>query len=307
MDEINEVIIIGSGPAGLTAALYAARARLSPLVIAGSIWGGQLMTTTIVENYPGFPEGINGPDLMENMRKQAENFGAKIINVDVTKVNLNQDIKEVFVGDTMYRAKVVILATGASPRLLNIPGENEFWAKGVSSCATCDGAFFRNKVVAVVGGGDSAIEEASFLTRFATKVYVIHRRDEFRASKIMQERLTTEPKIEVILNTEIKEVLGSTKVQALRLFNKQTNSESELAVDGLFLAIGHIPNTAFLDEQLKLNPEKYLIADNGVYTGIDGVFVAGDVEDHVYRQAITAAGAGCKAAISAERWLQTLK
>lgn len=307
MDEINEVIIIGSGPAGLTAALYAARARLSPLVIAGSIWGGQLMTTTIVENYPGFPEGINGPDLMENMRKQAENFGAKIINVDVTKVNLNQDIKEVFVGDTMYRAKVVILATGASPRLLNIPGENEFWAKGVSSCATCDGAFFRNKVVAVVGGGDSAIEEASFLTRFATKVYVIHRRDEFRASKIMQERLTTDPKIEVILNTEIKEVLGSTKVQALKLFNKESNSESELAVDGLFLAIGHIPNTAFLDEQLKLNPEKYLIADNGVYTGIDGVFVAGDVEDHVYRQAITAAGAGCKAAISAERWLQTLK
>ncbi len=307
MDEINEVIIIGSGPAGLTAALYAARARLSPLVIAGSIWGGQLMTTTIVENYPGFPEGINGPDLMENMRKQAENFGAKIINVDVTKVNLNQDIKEVFVGDTMYQAKVVILATGASPRLLNIPGENEFWAKGVSSCATCDGAFFRNKVVAVVGGGDSAIEEASFLTRFATKVYVIHRRDEFRASKIMQERLTTDPKIEVILNTEIKEVLGSTKVQALKLFNKESNSESELAVDGLFLAIGHIPNTAFLDEQLKLNPEKYLIADNGVYTGIDGVFVAGDVEDHVYRQAITAAGAGCKAAISAERWLQTLK
>lgn len=307
MDEINEVIIIGSGPAGLTAALYAARARLSPLVIAGSIWGGQLMTTTIVENYPGFPEGINGPDLMENMRKQAENFGAKIINVDVTKVNLNQDIKEVFVGDTMYQAKVVILATGASPRLLNIPGEKEFWAKGVSSCATCDGAFFRNKVVAVVGGGDSAIEEASFLTRFATKVYVIHRRDEFRASKIMQERLTTDPKIEVILNTEIKEVLGSTKVQALKLFNKESNSESELAVDGLFLAIGHIPNTAFLDEQLKLNPEKYLIADNGVYTGIDGVFVAGDVEDHVYRQAITAAGAGCKAAISAERWLQTLK
>lgn len=307
MDEINEVIIIGSGPAGLTAALYAARARLSPLVIAGSVWGGQLMTTTIVENYPGFPEGINGPDLMENMRKQAENFGAKILNVDVTKVNLNQEIKEVFVGDTMYRAKVVILATGASPRLLNIPGENEFWAKGVSSCATCDGAFFRNKVVAVVGGGDSAIEEASFLTRFATKVYVIHRRDEFRASKIMQERLTTDPKIEVILNTEIKEVLGSTKVQALKLFNKESNSESELAVDGLFLAIGHIPNTAFLDEQLKLNPEKYLIADNGVYTGIDGVFVAGDVEDHVYRQAITAAGAGCKAAISAERWLQTLK
>jgi thioredoxin reductase (NADPH) len=303
---IHEVIIIGSGPAGLTAALYAARARLNPIVIAGSVWGGQLMTTTIVENYPGFPDGINGPDLMENMRKQAENFGAKVLNLDVTKVSLDKEVKEVHVGDKIFKSKSVIIATGASPRLLNIPGEQEFWAKGVSSCATCDGAFFRNKVVAVVGGGDSAVEEASFLTRFATKVYVIHRRGEFRASKIMQERLTTDPKIEVILNTEIKEVLGSTKVEGLKLFNNVTNVESELPVNGMFLAIGHIPNTAFLDDQLELNPEKYLIAEHGVYTGIDGVFVAGDVEDHMFRQAITAAGAGCKAAIVAERWLQTL-
>lgn len=305
-NKIHEVIIVGSGPAGLTAALYTARARLEPVVIAGSVWGGQLMTTTIVENYPGFPEGINGPDLMQNMRTQAEHFGAMILNEDVTKVSLDKEIKEVYVGEKLYRAKTVIIATGASPRLLNIPGENEYWAKGVSSCATCDGAFFRNKVVAVVGGGDSAIEEASFLTRFASKVYVIHRREEFRASKIMQERLTTDPKIEVILNTEIKEVLGGNTVGSLKLFNNVTKVESELPVDGLFLAIGHIPNTAFLDEQLELNPEKYLIAEHGVYTGIEGVFVAGDVEDHMFRQAITAAGAGCKAAIVAERWLQTL-
>ncbi len=306
MDNVREIIIIGSGPAGLTAAVYAARARLNPLVIAGTVWGGQLMTTTLVENYPGFPEGIDGPDLMENIRKQAENFGTEIINEDVTKILLNQEIKEVHVGSKVYYAKSVIVATGASPRMLSIPGEQEFWTKGVSSCATCDGAFFRNKVVVVVGGGDSAVEEATFLTRFATKVYLIHRRDELRASKIMQERLFGNEKVEVILNTEIKEVLGTTKVTALKLFNNVTNEESELPTDGLFLAIGHIPNTAFLDEQLELNPEKYLIADHGVYTGIDGVFVAGDVEDHIYRQAITAAGAGCKAAITAERWLQSL-
>ncbi len=306
MDDIKEVIIIGSGPAGLTAALYAARARLNPLVIAGTVWGGQLMTTTIVENYPGFPEGIDGPELMANMRKQAENFGTQIIDSDVTKVSLNQEVKEIHVGDTVYKARSIIIATGASPRLLNIPGESEFWAKGVSSCATCDGAFFRNKVVVVVGGGDSAVEEATFLTRFATKVYLIHRRNELRASKIMQERLFNNEKIEVILSTEIKEVVGTTKVTGLKLLDKDTNEEKELITDGLFLAIGHIPNTAFLDDQLAANPEKYLIADRGTYTGIEGVFVAGDVEDHIYRQAVTAAGSGCKAAISAERWLQSL-
>ncbi|MFS8131025.1 MAG: thioredoxin-disulfide reductase [Candidatus Dojkabacteria bacterium] len=302
-NQVYDVIIIGSGPAGLTAALYAGRSKLNVLVLAGTVWGGQLMTTTLVENYPGFPDGVQGPELMNKMLEQAKRFVSEVKFEDVTKVELTGEIKKVHVADKFYSSKVVIIATGATPKMLNVPGEDRLWTKGVSSCATCDGAFYRNMEIAVVGGGDTAMEEATFLTRFASKVHLIHRRDTFRASKIMQEKVLANPKIEVIYNTEIKEVLGDNAVSGLKLFNNKDNKESELKVEGLFLAIGHIPLTKFLAKQLEVNEEEYLISPDGVYTSIDGVFLAGDVEDHYYRQAVTAAGAGCKAAIVAERWL----
>ncbi|MEO6728501.1 MAG: thioredoxin-disulfide reductase, partial [Candidatus Dojkabacteria bacterium] len=282
---------------------YAGRAKLNVLVLAGTVWGGQLMTTTLVENYPGFPDGIQGPDLMNQMLEQAKKFVSEVKFEDVTKVELREEIKKVHVGDKFYSSKTIIISTGATPKMLGVPGEDRLWTKGVSACATCDGAFFRNMVIAVVGGGDTAMEEAMFLTRFASTVHLIHRRDTFRASKIMQEKVLENPKISVIYNTEIKEVLGDNLVTGLKLLNNKDNTESELKVEGLFLAIGHVPLTKFLEKQLEVDEEEYLIAKNGVYTDIDGVFVAGDVEDHVYRQAVTAAGAGCKAAIIAERWL----
>ena len=303
-NQIYDVIIIGSGPAGLTAAVYAGRARLNTLVLGGTVWGGQLQTTTLVENYPGFAEGVQGPDLMNMFLEQAKRFVSEVKFEDVTKVELTGEIKKVYVADKVYQSKSVIIATGAKPKMLGIPGEDTYWNKGVSAYATCDGAFFRNVEVAVVGGGDTAMEEAEFLTRFASKVHLIHRRDQFRASKIMQEKILANPKIEVHYNSEIKEVLGDDKaLNSLKILNNKDNTESELKVEGLFLAIGHIPLTQFLEKQLEVDEEEYVIAKNGVYTNIDGVFVAGDVEDNIYRQAITAAGAGCKAAIIAERWL----
>jgi thioredoxin reductase (NADPH) len=300
---MNEVIIIGSGPAGLTAAIYAARARLNPILFAGYTYGGQLMTTTEVENFPGFPDGIMGPELMGNMIKQAEKFGTVIKYENANKVEFTNEKKKVLADSGEYEAKSVIIATGATPKKLGIPGEDSFWAKGVSSCATCDGAFYRDLIVAVIGGGDSAVEEATFLTRFASKVYLIHRRDELRASRIMQERLKNDTKVEILFNTEVKEVVGDNFVTGLKIFNNKENLESELKVDGMFLAIGHTPITNYLNSQLELNAEGYIKSPDGVHTSVDGVFVAGDVEDYTYRQAITAAGAGCKAALSAEKWL----
>jgi thioredoxin reductase (NADPH) len=302
---MNELIIIGSGPAGLTAAIYASRGELKPLLFAGSKSGGQLMTTTKVENFPGFPDGVMGPKLMIDMIAQAKVFGTEILNEDITRVDFTGEIKKVYVGDKEFSAKSVILATGASSRTLGIDSENKFWGKGVSTCATCDGPFYREKIVAVIGGGDSAAEESSFLTKFASKVYVIVRKDVLKASKIMAERVLNNSKIEIIYHTEVKEVLGNENVTGLKILNSQTNVESELRVDGMFLAIGHIPNTKFLQGQVEIDELGFVKVKEGshTYTNIDGVFVAGDVFDHRYRQAITAAGMGCMASIDAERWL----
>lgn len=304
MSEIRNLIIIGSGPSGLTSAIYTGRANLEPLLFAGSSFGGQLMSTTEVENFPGFPEGIMGPQLMQNMVKQAERFGTKINYNNVTKVDLSSEIKKVYVGEEEFQAKSVIIASGSSPRKLGIDGEDEYWGKGVSSCATCDGAFYRGKKVAVIGGGDSAMEEATFLTKFADKVYIIHRKDSFRASKIMSERAIANEKIEVLWNTEVKEVIGEKTVTALNLYDNQSKITSTLEVDGMFLAIGHIPNTTFLEKQLDVDKLGFIKAENHTNTSIDGVFVAGDVHDHHYQQAITAAGMGCMAAIDCEKWLE---
>lgn len=298
----SDLIIIGSGPAGLTAAIYAARANLNPVVIAGTSWGGQLMTTTEVENYPGFIDGVLGPELMERMLKQAEKFGAKIVYENATRIE-KKDKFVVYTHQAEYLGESVIIATGAAPKKLGIKGEEEFWGKGVSSCATCDGAFFRNKVVAVIGGGDSAMEEATFLTRFASKVYIIHRKGEFRASKVMQGRAKTNPKIEIVLNTIVKEIKGEGVVKNVVLENAVNGKTSELTLDGVFLAIGHIPITDFLGNQIELTETGYIKSADGVKTSVEGIFVAGDVEDYKYRQAITAAGAGCKAALEAEKWL----
>jgi thioredoxin reductase (NADPH) len=303
---MERVIIIGSGPAGLTAAVYAARANLHPLVLAGGLYGGQLMLTTEVENYPGFPEGIQGPDLMIRFREQAERFGARIENVDVTAVDFAQRPLVVRTSDERYEAETAIVATGANARWLDIPGEERLRGRGVSSCATCDGAFFRDKRIVVVGGGDSAAEEALFLTRFGRRVTVIHRRDRLRASKIMADRMSAHEKIDFIWNTVVEEVLGDTHVTGLRLRNVEDGSTYDFETDSLFVAIGHTPNTAVFAGQLDLDDLGYVVSPDGTATNVEGVFVAGDVNDHRYRQAITAAGAGCRAAMDAEKYLEAV-
>ena len=303
MREKYDVVIIGSGPAGLTAAIYSARARLKTVVIAGQEFGGQLMGTTLVENFPGFPEGIMGPELMMNMVKQAENQGAQLVYKLASSVSVSDDEKVVTADGIEYEAKAVIVSVGSSPRKLDIPGEKEFWGKGVSTCATCDGAFYKDKVVAVVGGGDSAAEEVTFLTKFVSKAYLIVRRDEMRASKAMQERVHADPKIEVIWNSEVKEVVGKDSVDSLAVYNNKEDSMSELEVDGIFLAIGHIPNSQLLADQVELDEMGFVKVSDRTMTSVPGVFVSGDVHDHHYQQAITAAGMGCMSAIDAERWL----
>jgi thioredoxin reductase (NADPH) len=303
--EVRDVIIIGSGPAGYTAALYAARARLSPLVFEGSVTsGGALMNTTDVENFPGFPDGILGPDLMDAIRKQAERFGAELVADDVTEVDLMATPKVVRVGGDTYLAKTVIITTGSSYRELGVPGEKRLSGHGVSWCATCDGFFFREQDIAVVGGGDSAMEEATFLTRFARSVTVIHRRDALRASKIMQDRATANPKIRFAWDSEVTEVVGEDRVTGLKLRNVRTGEESTLAVSGIFIAIGHDPRSELFTGVLATDTDGYLLVEQpSTRTAIDGVFAAGDVVDHTYRQAVTAAGTGCAAALDAERWL----
>ena len=303
--KIEKVIIIGSGPAGYTAAIYTARANLAPLCIEGEEAGGQLMITTDVENFPGFPEAVTGPQLMEHFRKQAERFGTRFITRNVTKVDLSQRPFKVWVGDDLHLARAVIVSTGASAKYLGLPSEKAFYNKGVSACATCDGAFFKNMDVAVVGGGDTAMEEATFLTRFAKKVYLVHRRDSFRASKIMVEKALGNPKIQPVWDTTVEEIIGEKFVTGLKLRNLKTKEASHLEVQGLFIAIGHTPNTAVFQGALKADENGYLVtAAKSTYASIEGVFAAGDVQDHVYRQAITAAGSGCAAAIDAERWLE---
>jgi len=302
---IHDVIVIGSGPAGYTAALYAARAQLKPIVFEGSVTaGGALMNTTEVENFPGFPGGIQGPDLMDAMRKQAERFGAELRAEDVTEVDLTADPKRVIVEGETYLARAVIIATGSRYRELGVPGEKKLSGHGVSWCATCDGFFFREQEIAVVGGGDSAMEEALFLTRFAKTVTVIHRRDELRASKIMQERAFANPKIKFRWKSEISEILGDTKITGLRLRDTVTGAESELPVSGVFVAIGHDPRSELFSGQLATDSEGYLLVEQpSTRTAIPGVFASGDVVDHTYRQAVTAAGTGCAAALDAERYL----
>ncbi len=309
MSDVRNVIIIGSGPAGYTAALYTARASLKPLVFEGAVTaGGALMNTTEVENFPGFRDGILGPDLMDNMRAQAERFGAELIPDDVVEVDLTGDIKTVTdSAGTVYRAKTVIVATGSQHRKLNLPNEDQLSGRGVSWCATCDGFFFKDQDIAVVGGGDTAMEEATFLSRFAKSVTVIHRRDTLRASKAMQQRAFDDPKISFIWDSQVAEVHGDGKLTGLTLRNVKTGATSKLAVTGLFIAIGHDPRTELFKGQLELDAEGYLKVDApSTRTNLAGVFAAGDVVDHIYRQAITAAGTGCAAALDAERHLAAL-
>lgn len=308
-DSVENVLIIGSGPAGYTAALYAARANLSPLVLAGLQPGGQLMITTDVENYPGFPEGVMGPEMMELFRKQCERFGARVEYKLATKVDFSKRPFKVWCDDELILAETVIIATGAEAKWLGLESETLFGGFGVSACATCDGAFFKNKEVAVVGGGDTAMEEANYLTRHASRVYVIHRRGEFRASKVMQDRVLANPKIEVLWYSTIDEITGQTepfkKVTGMKLRDTRTDEVREAPIDGVFIAIGHKPNSELFRDWLPMNELGYLeVEPHSSHTKIPGVFVAGDVADHVYRQAITAAGTGCMAAIDAERFLE---
>jgi thioredoxin reductase (NADPH) len=298
-----KLIVIGSGPAGLTAAIYAARDELKPLVLAGLTFGGQLMMTTEVENFPGFPNGIMGPELMRSMVTQAERFGAQMVYEDVVKVDFSSKPYKVETDTELYTADAVILATGASSMWLGLPSEKPLIGKGVSSCATCDGFFFKEKNVIVVGGGDSAMEEASYLTKFASKVTIVHRGPEFRASKIMQDRVTANPKINILYNTEIVEYIGDQKLTAVKLKNNQTTEVAEQQVDGVFVAIGHKPNTSIFAGQIDLDEKGYIIPIDNTHTKVEGVFVAGDVRDYRYRQAITAAGMGCMAALDAEHYL----
>jgi len=304
-DSIRKVVIVGSGAAGLTAAIYASRANLKPVVIDGSLPGGQLTTTTEVENFPGFPEGIMGPELMERTRKQAERFGTEFVFDQVVDVDLKSDIKKIKLAQGELQTRTLIIATGAAPKLIGLPAEKKLMGRGVSTCATCDGAFFRNADLIVVGGGDSAMEEANFLTKFAKKVYLVHRRDTLRASKIMQERAFKNPKIEFIWNTTVTEIgdIAKNEVSYARLKNLQTSEERELPINGIFVAIGHTPNSAPFASQIGTDDQGYIITEDGTKTDIPGVYAAGDCVDHVYRQAITAAGMGCMAALDAERYL----
>ncbi|MBI3745672.1 MAG: thioredoxin-disulfide reductase [Chloroflexi bacterium] len=299
-----KVVIVGSGPAGLTAAIYAARANLEPIVIAGSAPGGQLMLTSDVENYPGFPDGIQGPELMAAFRAQAERFGTQFADVDLDRVDFSSRPFRLWARGTEYRAQAVIVATGASAMWLGLDSETRLRGRGVSACATCDGFFFKDREIAVVGGGDTAFEEATYLTRFASKVHLLHRRDEFRASRIMVERARENPRIEIHTNTGIDEVLGDAKVDGLALRDTATGETRTMPIQGLFIAIGHRPNTEAFRDWLEVDAKGYLVVQDQTNSKVEGVFIAGDVHDHRYRQAITAAGDGCRAAIDAERWLE---
>lgn len=302
---MEQVVIIGGGPAGYTAALYAARANLAPVVLTGRVLGGQLSLTSEIENFPGFPGGLGGLELMERMREQAEHFGAVVKYEEVATVDFQADAHRLTTDQGDYEAMTVIICTGSSPRLLDVPGEEAFFGRGVSTCATCDGAFYKDRKVVVVGGGDSAMEESTFLTRFADHVWVVHRRDELRASKIMQERAFNNPKVEMVWNAQVQEVLGDEKagVTGVRVGNVVTDEETVLDADGLFIAIGHIPNTTLFEGKIDLDEQGYILTDRRQHTSIPGVFAGGDVQDHTFRQAITAAGTGCAAAMEAEKYI----
>jgi len=301
---LYDIIIIGSGPAGLTAAIYTSRAKLKTLVVAGALWGGQLMLTTEVENFPGFKEGILGPDLMDNLWKQAERFGAEMIFDDATAVGFSSKPFKVTVGSKVYEGKSVVIAVGASARWLGLESETRLRGRGVSVCATCDAAFFKDKKAVVVGGGDTALEEALALSKFVREIKVIHRRDKLRASKILQERAFKDPKIDFIWNSTVKEILGKDKVEGIKLRKVDSNEEFELMCDAVFIAIGHKPNTKIFKGQIELNQAGYVVAEDVTKTSVEGVFVAGDAQDYRYRQAVMAAGAGCKAAIDVEKYLE---